>query len=61
MSKIYSTKEAAEALGLSPDHVKRLARDGTINATKLGHDWVVLSLKYERKRKSKGESKNENC
>ena len=54
MSKVYSTKEAAKELGLSPDHVKRLARDGTIKAVKLGRDWVITSLKYERKRKVKG-------
>jgi excisionase family DNA binding protein len=51
--KLYSTKEAAQILGLSPDHVKRLARDGVIKAKKLGHDWVVLSLGYKRKRRPK--------
>jgi excisionase family DNA binding protein len=51
--KLYSTKEAARILGLSPDHVKRLARDSAIKAQKLGHDWVVLSLDYKRKRKPK--------
>jgi excisionase family DNA binding protein len=56
-SKLYSTKEAARILGLSPDHVKRLARDGTIKAQKLGHDWVVLSLDYKRKRKPKERAK----
>jgi len=60
MSKMYSTEEAAKLLGLSQDHVKRLARDGTIKATKVGHYWVILSLKYERKRKPKGERNNEN-
>ena len=52
-SKLYSTKEAAQIFGLSQDHVKRLARDGTIKAQKLGHDWVVLSLDYKRRRKPK--------
>jgi len=42
---MYSTEEAAKLLGLSQDHVKRLARDGTIKATKVGHYWVILSLK----------------
>ena len=51
--KIYSTKEAAKELGLSPDHVKRLARDGVIKAQKLGHDWIILSLDYTRQRKPK--------
>lgn len=52
-SEVYSTKEAAERLGLSPDHVKRLARDGAIEAKKVGRDWVVLSLDYKRQRKPK--------
>lgn len=52
-TEMYSTKQAAKELGLSPDHVKRLARDGVIEAKKLGRDWVVLSLDYERQRKPK--------
>ena len=51
---LYSTKEAAERLGLSADHVKVLARKGLIKAKKLGHDWVILELNYTRKRKLKG-------
>ena len=50
---MYSTKEAAEKLGLSQDHVRLLARIGKIRARKLGHDWVVLDLNYTRKRKAK--------
>ncbi len=57
--KIYSTKEAAQILHLSPDHVKRLARDGVIKAKKLGHDWVVLSLDYKRKGEQKRRQSNE--
>ncbi|MFC2065980.1 helix-turn-helix domain-containing protein [Chloroflexota bacterium] len=55
---MYSTKEAAALLGLSQDHVRLLARKGTILAKRLGHDWVVLSLDYQRKRKPK-EVRNE--
>jgi excisionase family DNA binding protein len=54
---MYSTKEAAEKLGLSQDHVRLLARKGIIKAKKLGHDWVVLDLNYTRKRKAKGDKK----
>ena len=54
---MYSTKEAAELLGLSRDHVKLLARKGIIEAKKLGRDWIVLSLDYQRKRKPKGGKK----
>ncbi|MBI4188306.1 MAG: helix-turn-helix domain-containing protein [Chloroflexi bacterium] len=57
MERIYSTKEAAEKLGLSQDHVRLLARTGLIRAKKLGHDWVVLDLDYIRKRKPKGGAK----
>ena len=55
----YSTKEAAERLGLSHDHVKLLARKGIIKADKLGRDWVILDLSYQRKRKPKRGVKNE--
>ena len=50
---MYSTREAAEILGLSQVHVKLLARKGVIKAKKLGRDWVVLDLNYTRKRKPK--------
>jgi excisionase family DNA binding protein len=54
---MYSTKEAAEKLRLSHDHVRLLARKGVIKAKKPGHDWVVLNLNYTRKRKPKGGKK----
>ncbi len=57
---MYSTKEAAERLGLSQNQVRYLLAKGEIEGKKLGHDWVVLSLDYERKRRPKtrkGESK----
>jgi excisionase family DNA binding protein len=54
---MYSTKEAADRLGLSQDHVRLLARKGIIKAKRLGHDWVVLDLNYTRKRKPKGGKK----
>jgi len=54
---MYSTKEAADKLGLSQDHVRLLARKGLIEAKRLGHDWVVLDLNYTRKRKPKGGKK----
>jgi excisionase family DNA binding protein len=50
---MYTTKEAAEKLGLSPDHVKLLARTGKIEAMKMGRDWMILSLDYKRQRKPK--------
>ena len=50
---MYTTREAAEALGLSEQHVRLLLSKGEIEGKKLGRDWVVLSLDYERKRKPK--------
>lgn len=50
---MYSTREAAKLLGLSPDHVKLLARKGLLEAKKVGRDWVILNLDYQRKRKPK--------
>ena len=53
MDSIYSTKEAAARLKLSPAHIVRLLESGQIPGKKLGHDWVVFSLDYKRKRKAK--------
>lgn len=50
---IYSVSEASRKLGLSEQHIRYLLSKGDIKGKKLGHDWVVLSLKYERKRKPK--------
>ena len=54
MAGIYSVSEAAQKLGLDTSQVRRLLRKGEIEGKKLGHDWVVLSLDYKRKRKPKG-------
>jgi len=50
MANIYSVSEAAERLGLDASQVRRLLRDGKIKGKKLGHDWVVLSLDYKKKK-----------
>ena len=50
---MYSTREAAEKLGLSQNQVRYLLTKGEIKGKKLGHDWVVLSLDYKRKRRAK--------
>ena len=51
---IYSVKEAAQKMGISERHLRLLLADGQIEGKKLGHDWVVLSLDYKRKRRPKG-------
>ena len=33
--------EAAQASGYNPQHVRRLARDGSIGAKKKGRDWWI--------------------
>jgi hypothetical protein len=53
MADIYSVNEAAHKLKLDTSQVRRLLRNGKIEGKKLGHDWVVLSLDYKRKRKPK--------
>jgi excisionase family DNA binding protein len=53
LAGIYSVSEAAETLGLDASYVRRLLKDKIIKGKKLGHDWVVLSLDYKRRRKPK--------
>jgi excisionase family DNA binding protein len=51
--RIYSVKEAAQRLGISDSHCRRLLEAGRIKGKKLGHDWVVLNLDYKRRRRPK--------
>jgi excisionase family DNA binding protein len=53
---VYSTKEASEKMGISDSHLRRLLNTKEVHGIKLGHDWVVLSLDYKRKRKQKRSS-----
>jgi len=50
---VYSVREAAAKLGVTDRHVRLLLARGELSGKRLGHDWVVLSLDYERKRKPK--------
>ena len=52
---LFSVMEAANKLGISDSHCRRLLAKGEINGKKLGHDWVVLRLDYKRRRKPKRE------
>lgn len=54
---LLSTREAGEALGLSQDHVRRLLEVGKLRGRKVGNNWVVLELNYERKRRPKTSKK----
>ena len=40
-------------MGIYGGHLRLLLKKGEIEGKKLGHDWVVLSLDYKRKRKPK--------
>jgi excisionase family DNA binding protein len=51
--RMYSVKQAAAQLGVTDRHVRLLLATGAIPGRKLGHDWVVLSLEYERRRRPK--------
>lgn len=57
MNNLHSTKEAAIKLGLSQAHIRRLLESGHLTGKKLGHDWIVLTLDYKRRRKPKGYKK----
>jgi len=55
--KIYSTKQAAELMGLSQKMITYLLRRGKLKGRKLGHDWVVLDLHYDRPTKGRPKRK----
>ena len=52
-TRVYSVREAAAKLGVTDRHVRLLLARGQLSGRRLGHDWAVLSLDYERKRKPK--------
>jgi excisionase family DNA binding protein len=56
---MFSVKEAAPMMGISERHLRLLLEQGKIEGKKLGHDWIVLSLEYQRKRRPKGEQSSE--
>ena len=53
---MYTTKDAAEKLGLAVSHVRRLLEPRKMKGKKFGRDWVVLSLNRKRKRGQSHES-----
>ncbi len=50
---MYSVKEAARIMEISERHLRLLLENGQVMGKKLGHDWVVLEVKYKRKRRLK--------
>jgi excisionase family DNA binding protein len=53
-SEVYSVREAANRMGISERHLRLLLDQGKVKGKKLGRDWVVLGIDYERKRRPKG-------
>ena len=51
---MYTVQEAAQKMGISERHLRLLLTNKEVKGKKLGRDWVVLSLNYQRKRKPKG-------
>jgi excisionase family DNA binding protein len=39
-TKLISLAEAAKLSGLTHDHLRRMAREGKLEATKIGRDWL---------------------
>ena len=39
--RLISLAEAAEICGLSPDHLRKLVRSGTVWGTKIARNWIT--------------------
>jgi len=50
--QFFTTNEAANVVGVSPDHIRRLISQGKIKAEKLGNCWLIKTkdLKIKRQR-----------
>jgi excisionase family DNA binding protein len=62
--EMYSVKEAADRMKVSEQHLRYLLAHGEVEGKKLGRDWVVLSLDYQRKirpKTKKGEMSHGKC
>jgi len=57
--QMHSVAEVAAKLGFTDRHVRFLLKRGQLSGRKLGHDWVVLSLDYKRRRKPKRRGESE--
>jgi len=53
LDQIISVQEAADTWGLSPDHVKKLCRDGDVKAKKIGNSWAVLKNQENPKQRGR--------
>ena len=48
MKGFLTTKQAGEQLGITPDRVRQLILEGTINAEKIGRDNFIAESEVER-------------
>jgi hypothetical protein len=47
-SRLWSLRELAEAMGITPDSLRQRANRGTLAAVKLGRDWFVPDAEAQR-------------
>lgn len=41
-NEYMTTSEASETLGYTTQHTRRLVREGRLQGTKMGRDWILL-------------------
>ena len=59
---LISLWQASELCGLSPDHLRRLAEQGKLDANKIGRNWITTKeaiSEYMEKRKPRGREVSE--
>lgn len=44
MEKLYTTKQVAEILGLTPNTIRLYVREGKIKATRIGGERVIMRI-----------------
>jgi len=47
MENVMTTKEAAKILGLAPESVARLIKEGKLEGERFGHAWMIYSSSVE--------------
>ena len=48
LGDLIALSEAAEISGLSPDHLRRLVRQGNLWGKKIGRNWVTTKMSIEK-------------
>ena len=60
LNMLISLRDASIICGLSPDHLRRLAEQGKLDAKKVGRNWITTKeavIDYMEKRKPRGRPK----